>query len=309
MNQRTINNFLRTCRALVGAAFCACSCGGGRLLRVGCLFAAALLVGCENGAKVDVAFSTIEGEDSVVLVPQSTDNSPVCRTKVAITFIESIDGVRGDKVAERINRQVLHDLLGCTAASPKDALRQLLSQRSETFTEDVRDLFYKDLESLGASGASGDSTADEAYMSGIVERYSYYSNIYTSAQVGAGDTVVCYTVAASEYTGGAHPMHAATMRTYSLRTGRVVTPAVFFKADKENELLARMRKKLVKMMNVGSEAELEEIGFFMNDLSLTDDMLLERDSVCLHYNPYDIAPYVYGDIDIRLSYKDIEDLR
>jgi hypothetical protein len=44
------------------------------------------------------------------------------------------------------------------------------------------------------------------------------------------------------------------------------------------------------------------------DMFVSTDMLLESRKIVFHYDPYELAPYVFGDIDIEFSYDELSDL-
>ena len=66
---------------------------------------------------------------------------------------------------------------------------------------------------------------------------------------------------------------------------------------------------LMEMQNAESIEELQEMGFLtIADMFVSTDMLLESRKIVFHYDPYELAPYVFGDIDIEFSYDELSDL-
>jgi hypothetical protein len=59
--------------------------------------------------------------------------------------------------------------------------------------------------------------------------------------------------------------------------------------------------------DVSSLAELDAKGIFSDQLFLTHNFYISGDSVVFHYNPYDIAPYSEGAIDVVVPYLQIAD--
>ena len=46
----------------------------------------------------------------------------------------------------------------------------------------------------------------------------------------------------------------------------------------------------------------------MNDMYVTENFELGKDTIRFHYNQYDIAPYALGSSDLTFTYEELKDL-
>jgi hypothetical protein len=102
------------------------------------------------------------------------------------------------------------------------------------------------------------------------------------------------------YEGGAHPNTSICYKTFEMSSGDEINVYKWL-ADTtalKTEILAGLKEK----MNMDSSTDLKEKGFFISDqeLSITKEILIEKDSISFLYNTYEIAPYAYGNFNITL---------
>tara|TARA_R110002049_G_scaffold7173_8_gene42589 strand:- start:158 stop:955 length:798 start_codon:yes stop_codon:yes gene_type:complete len=119
---------------------------------------------------------------------------------------------------------------------------------------------------------------------------AYYTNDFVSID----QTIMTYA-------GGAHPNTEIRYKTLDLQSGKeietynLLSDTVTLKAI----ILANIKEK----MKIEPSTNLEEKGFLINDseLYISNQILIEADSVSFMYNSYDIAPYSYGNFNIKLA--------
>lgn len=286
----------------------------GRLLLAAslCLW---LLCGCQQQPE-RVLLQEHVLEDSVAL---AGNDGPVCRAMLRIVTLSPAEprnagraepptqaSQPGISPAERINEYILTQLLGQpVGVSTEEALDGCMDDYLREFTHIVREMYYEDL----AYEEQSDSAEADAPPSslGLKARYSFDYRTEASAQTGRGDSVVCYRLSTYRYMGGAHGMSNQRWVTFSLRSGRPVTWQQLFGEGAADLLCRLLTRKLMEQEGVESEEALHELGFLdLGDMFVSDDMLMESDRIVFHYDPYELAPYVLGDIDIAFSYKEIE---
>ncbi len=103
------------------------------------------------------------------------------------------------------------------------------------------------------------------------------------------------------YTGGAHPNSFIIYKTLDLKTGVLINTSKWLKDTVK--LKATILTKLKEHMQMDVSTDIEDKGFFIpdNEIYISNNILIEKDSVSFMYNQYDIAPYSYGNFNIRLS--------
>ena len=267
-----------------------------------------LLASCQGNNNL-VEFYETEYTDSVLLAPNNPEESPVCSSSIKLTLLQASEQSQLADNVEKINRYIIDELLPNTdGAKKEEAAKLFVKEQMREFANSVKNLYYEDLEYF----YENNDQADEEYEENkkyLIERYCYESNISTEAHIGYADSVVCYKMMAYIYSGGAHPITITTNTSFSLKNGQPIRPIDIFRAGTNSALMDRLTKKLMEMQNAHSLSELQEMGFLtIADMFVSTDMLLEPNKIVFHYDPYELAPYVYGDIDIEFSYDELSDL-
>lgn len=252
----------------------------------------ALLWSC-SGERSSVSFSEAELLDSVALGEEL--GAPVCKAGLRLVTVE------GAASAEAINGYVLRELLGAQADVPvAEAMRGYVDAQLREFTDIVRDMYYADL-----AYRQSDSAEVEPPLQ-LAARYSYDYATEASAALGRADSVVCYRWRAYRYMGGAHGMSSERWLTFSLKSGAVLTWQQLFGEDFEEALCRLLSEKLMMQEGVATMEALHERGYlYGGEMFVSDDMLMESERIVFHYDPYEIAPYVLGDIDIAFTYGEL----
>ena len=114
----------------------------------------------------------------------------------------------------------------------------------------------------------------------------------------------------SEYTGGAHGMYAETYDVFDLRTGALVSEADLIAPGHEQEIEALLYESLVASLEPLAE-EGEEGEPFMDSFfgapTMNGNFSVSPDGITWHYNPYEIAPYAMGVIEVPLSWSQLKE--
>ncbi len=116
-----------------------------------------------------------------------------------------------------------------------------------------------------------------------------------------------YDISTYVFSGGAHGMSASSYLTYDFKTGRILNKANTFVAGSEGKLLDAIKTTLMQDNHVDSVDQLNECGFFPDQIFVTDNFYLDGYYIVFHYNPYDIAPYSTGSVNVRVASYLIDD--
>ena len=134
-----------------------------------------------------------------------------------------------------------------------------------------------------------------------------YSRDMISSVITFSPKFISYQIMTATYNGGAHGMTESHYVNYDFSTGKVLTYDSAFKPDSEAQLLQAIKDNLMTRYNVSSMKELDQRGIFTDQIYVSKNFYLQGYDVVFHYNPYDIAPYSEGSIDIRVPYFQIAD--
>jgi hypothetical protein len=107
-----------------------------------------------------------------------------------------------------------------------------------------------------------------------------------------------------EFTGGAHGNFYSMGYTFDLKSGDLITLDEIIKANSIPEITKLCERKLLEMYESPS---ISETGIFEDYIELTveQDFHLLPNALVFQFDPYEIAPYSMGNIEIILPYEEI----
>lgn len=117
------------------------------------------------------------------------------------------------------------------------------------------------------------------------------------------NTTEVSTISVSEtaFTGGAHPNSLRRLVSFDIATGQLL--GVDDLTTDVPELTARAVKALRSARGLEPDADLGAAGFWLEgeDLPIPDNIGVVADGILIHWDPYVIAPYSMGPIEIVIS--------
>lgn len=122
------------------------------------------------------------------------------------------------------------------------------------------------------------------------------------------DTLLCYTIEWSSYTGGAHGNYGIRCHTYSLRDGFELSLADLFTEAQLAHLETFIRHDLYQQYEARSDEELEAKGFFPEYIGMTENFLVTEEGITFYYNPYDIGCYALGPVEVTITREELAGL-
>ena len=105
------------------------------------------------------------------------------------------------------------------------------------------------------------------------------------------------------YDGGAHGSYGTEYRVFDRNAARFVTLGDIFDADEQAALHEAVVESLRKKFELAKDEGLTAAGFFSDELSLTKNFFLSGDGVGFHWNIYELAPYVFGEIEVVVPHQ------
>lgn len=110
--------------------------------------------------------------------------------------------------------------------------------------------------------------------------------------------------------GGAHGTYTVYQDIYSLQNGKKIETKTkdLFKNINDKSLLALLRIKLAQKSKSYLREDFEGNIFDkpINEIGISDYFIITPKGITLIYQVYDIAPYVFGAVDIEFTYKELK---
>jgi hypothetical protein len=100
------------------------------------------------------------------------------------------------------------------------------------------------------------------------------------------------------YDGGAHGSYGTEYRVFDRNAVRFVTLHDIFSAGEREALHKAVVESLRKKFELAEDEGLTAVGFFSDEIVLTENFFLSGEGVGFHWNPYELAPYVFGEIEV-----------
>lgn len=111
-----------------------------------------------------------------------------------------------------------------------------------------------------------------------------------------------YAVAYNDYTGGAHGMNALICNVFDLTTGETVSEADLFAEGYQEGVSALLKTALDAFLEAQEEGE--DLVFGAPEPN--GNFSVSEEGVTWTYNPYEIAPYALGAIELTVSWSDLK---
>jgi hypothetical protein len=113
-----------------------------------------------------------------------------------------------------------------------------------------------------------------------------------------------------QYTGGAHGLGNTLVRVFDVTSGKTLTIQDVFKPGYESSLRQVLEKHLRVAYDIpeGSALNGDQGILFDPHLALTRNFYLTGNGVGFIYNPYEVAPYVVGSIELFIPFSEIREI-
>ena len=148
----------------------------------------------------------------------------------------------------------------------------------------------------------GETVEEEAASSWM----NYEEKVVGSILYNA-DGLLSYQVTTDSFTGGAHGNKTIDNGVFNLNTLKQVGLSDVFNENFLSDLHATLRNKLMQQNNCTSMEELAEKGQFTspNEIEATENFYVNEEGITWTYDPYEIAPYSVGVVQISLTWDEV----
>lgn len=132
-------------------------------------------------------------------------------------------------------------------------------------------------------------------------------NNVTASMMEVDEEKVTYKVTQSSFIGGAHPFAVERPFTYDFDGARVLTLDNMFVDGGREKVMPLIVDALARQLDVPVD-RLDRAGIFTSQLTYPGQPYIYNNVLYFHYNPYDIAPYSSGMIDVAVYPYEVESL-
>ena len=110
----------------------------------------------------------------------------------------------------------------------------------------------------------------------------------------------------SSYLGGAHGMFGTEVKSYDLRTQRVLELRDVLKPGYERKIGKALDRAVRTKYGLKNNQALDAI-LFEKEIQANDNFGITDKGVFFVYTPYEIAPYAAGEIELFVSFEQISE--
>lgn len=138
-------------------------------------------------------------------------------------------------------------------------------------------------------------------------RIGWYVNILSEITYESDD-VLSFHVDSESYTGGAHPNSGSSFFVFDKKSKKELAMADLISDTIQFKIL--LEREFRKQKDIGEGLKLADGGFYLDDgdFLLNNNIGLTDNSVIVHFNPYEIAPYSLGSTTLELDKKELGQL-
>ncbi len=183
---------------------------------------------------------------------------------------------------ETIDRVLTERLFALKGMTPREAMA--------LFTDSLESQFSQELAEF-SSLSDGDEDME----------YEYDVTCSPVEPVDTASGIISFLCTFETYQGGAHGGYECYYLNFSLKDGHRIQLSEVYDGDP----CPAMHEKLLKENGCRTDEELMEKTqiLMLGQLYATDNFLIEGDSLLFHFNPYEIAPYSAGAIEVVIPCK------
>ena len=179
----------------------------------------------------------------------------------------------------------------------------------------VNNFLYKDF-----NGSEKLNSIEELFDSLLTDYKSFKNNfpessIYYSLERKINvvtDTIGIFSIALNEYSylGGAHPNYLKQYINFEVKSGKELKLSDLFSKNYNLILTNLAERKFRQMEELSADSSLKEAGYFFENekFTLSNNFIVTPREIIFYYNPYQIAPYVYGPIEVPVSLSEVKDI-
>lgn len=244
------------------------------------------LTGCTGmTTPTQLSFDTLSVEKRVTL---TTDiNSPAYEMKINVKYVKE----GSDDMRKSVNDAITAKIFNLHNVDIKMAVDSFVNENTRTYLKDMRPLYMEDKRDIDRRPI-----------------YEYAADIKTRTEDGR-EGVVTYFIDMYNFEGGAHGLTQLLTLNFDKATGKTLTLDDVMVPGYKVKLNELLQKALMDKADCKDINELHDKGYlFSMEMYPSSNFILGKDGITFIYNPYEIAPYALGRIELTISNATLEPL-
>ena len=243
------------------------------------LMTTAMLTGCGgDGSKTKDGFRHVTVERSVGI--DNGKDSPQCQVQLDILAANDTASEAG----RRMNEQIVKKIFDMELLSVEAAADSFANVYTRDYRKNMAPLYRED-------------RADAAKRPWYEYRYTVTTETRKERK-----GVTSYLITLDYYEGGAHGIKQLLTLNMDNKTGEMVTLSDVYGENFEQPLTERLLEALLEKTGARNIGELHDRGYLYSmDMFVPANFIVGDDEVTFIYNPYEIAPYSEGRIELVIK--------
>lgn len=208
---------------------------------------------------------------------------------------------------------VVVSLEGCEPGLACTYARYTWPVFNPSVTSTLLSLYMQPEFELGGPAANLDSIQLESQR--FVDSYSSFREEFPESEqqwfrdswtevLQISDTLLTLDAHRNEFTGGAHEMRRRRILNFN-KNGRLVALSFLLGGEASANLPSRLESAFRKKYEISEDMSLKEAGITEGTIPFTENGTVLDDTVYVHFDPYEIAPWSLGDINLKVAISDL----
>lgn len=262
-----------------------------RLKQISVILMAAMLAACSSNSSEVLPTEKVTVEKTVNLTGEK--NTPQCHVLLELLQVKEDKKQKKDSlsVAQRANMAIMEKVFGWETADVKAAADSFATLYTRDYVKNMAPLYREDRN-------------DE-------QKHAWYEYRYvvtTEVRAGRQETT-CYLISLDYYEGGAHGIQQLLTLNIDNRTGATVTLTDLLVPGYEGRLTELLLTALLEKTGAKGIEALHERGYLYSmDMFASENFIVGTDGLTFVYNPYELAPYSEGRIELTVCYDDMDQI-
>lgn len=223
-------------------------------------------------------FEPVKAERSVSI--DNSKDAPQCHVELEVLQAKNATS----KAGQLINEAIVKKIFDMEELSVQAAVDSFANTYTRDYRQNMAPLYRED-------------RADAAKHAWYEYRY-----VVTTEALDNGDGVTNYIINLDYYEGGAHGITQRLTMNFDNKTGQQINLSDIFGADYELSLRDKLLQALFDKTGDRTIDALHQRGYLYSmDMFVPDNYIIGEDKVTFIYNPYEIAPYNEGLIELEIK--------
>lgn len=250
------------------------------------LAAATILTACGgNDTGEEMTFESVKVEKTVSITNES--GAPQCKVSLQLAAVKGGPAERAKAVNETLAKQ----LLGIEGVGLKVAADSFANKYTGDYIKNFAPLYREDR----------NDKQKRAW-------YEYHYNVTSDTKKGR-EGVTIYSATIDYYEGGAHGINQRLAMNFDNATGQLLMLDDVFVPGYQHKLCELLLEALTDKVEAKDTDELKAKGYLCAmDMFAPENFELGDDAVIFIYNPYEIAPYAEGIIELVIDNDELKEL-